>query len=246
MFLWLFQCTELLEYELTGSDEEEIDGLKQAVPMTNGSKSNKQHVRSSDFEFLKVIGRGSFGKVMQVKKKDTGEILAMKILKKKAIIARNQIEHTKSERNILRQLEHPFLMRLRYRFNVQTLSRSDITSYVWSVHYSQDTHSPQRYIEELSNITHDSINHSLHIILFQEKLYFVLEYYEGGELFFHLKKRRRFSERESQIFVGETALALGHLHKLGVIYRDLKPENILLDREVMFNILLLLFLFDFH
>ena len=63
----------------------------------------------------------------------------------------------------------------------------------------------------------------------QEKLYFVLDYYEGGELFFHLKKKRRFAEDVARIYVGEIALALGHLHSLSVVYRDLKPENILLS-----------------
>merc|ERR1712130_968802 len=63
----------------------------------------------------------------------------------------------------------------------------------------------------------------------EAKLYFVLDYYRGGELFFHLKKKRRFTEYQAQIFVAEVSMALGHLHSLDVIYRDLKPENILLD-----------------
>ena len=161
------------EYEPNGSDEDDINEIKQ--------QQNK--VTIDDFEFLKVIGRGSFGKVMQVQKKDNKEILAMKILKKKAIIARNQVEHTKSERAILQQLQHPFLMKLRYAFQTK------------------------------------------------EKLFFVLNYYRGGELFFHLKKKRRFTEREAQIFVSEVSLAIGHLHSMNVIYRDLKPENILLDGD---------------
>jgi hypothetical protein len=56
------------------------------------------------------------GKVMQVRKKSDGTILAMKILKKRAIIARNQVEHTRAERKILQSLQHPFLMTLRYAF----------------------------------------------------------------------------------------------------------------------------------
>jgi len=134
-----------------------------------------------NFEMLKVIGRGSFGKVMQVKKKGENQIYAMKILKKKAIIQRNQLEHTKAERKILEALNHPFCMTLRYAFQTET------------------------------------------------KLYFVLDYFTGGELFFHLKKRRRFRENEARIMVAEVGMALGHLHSLDVIYRDLKPENILLD-----------------
>ena len=53
---------------------------------------------------------------MQVRKKSDGTILAMKILKKRAIIARNQVEHTRAERKILQSLQHPFLMTLRYAF----------------------------------------------------------------------------------------------------------------------------------
>merc|ERR1712241_441635 len=133
------------------------------------------------FDMLKVIGRGSFGKVMQVQMKSDKKIYALKILKKKAIIQRNQLEHTMAERKILEALKHPFLMTLRYAFQTET------------------------------------------------KLYFVLDYFTGGELFFHLKKKRRFSEPEAKIMVAEVGMALGYLHSLDVIYRDLKPENILLD-----------------
>ena len=51
-------------------------------------------------------------------------------------------------------------------------------------------------------------------------------------MFFHLKNNRRFSEEVSRIYVGEIALALGHLHSLSIIYRDLKPENILFVRTL--------------
>jgi len=93
------------------------------------------------------------------------------------------VEHTKAERSILQQLQHPFLMTLRYAFQSQA------------------------------------------------KLYLVLDFFQGGELFYHLKNMRRFTERCAKIYVGEIALALGYLHSLDVIYRDLKPENILLDPQ---------------
>ena len=54
LFQSIWNGQELLEYELTGSDEEEENALKKAIPMGNDVKSTKQHVRSSDFEFLKV------------------------------------------------------------------------------------------------------------------------------------------------------------------------------------------------
>jgi serine/threonine protein kinase len=52
--------------------------------------------------------------VMQVRKKDTGAIYAMKVLSKKHIVLNNEVEHTKAERNILEKLNHPFLMNLVY------------------------------------------------------------------------------------------------------------------------------------
>ncbi len=66
----------------------------------------------------------------------------------------------------------------------------------------------------------------------QEKLYLILEYGQGGELFTHLKTERMFSEETAAFYMAELVLALSHLHDdLGVVYRDLKPENCLLDAE---------------
>ena len=57
-----------------------------------------------------------------------------------------------------------------------------------------------------------------------DKLYMLTEYCSGGELFFHLKKARRFSEGMVRFYSAELALALRHLHKHHIIYRDVKPE----------------------
>merc|ERR1712060_982247 len=160
------------------ADDYEKDG----GPVKNMLEDDSK-VSPDDFDFLKVIGRGAFGKVMQVKHKQNGNIYAMKILRKKQILAKNQIEHTKAERKILQALQHPFLMTLRFAFQTDS------------------------------------------------KLYFVLDYFRGGELFFHLKKVKRFRESEAKLFTAEVALALGHLHSLDIVYRDLKPENILLHQS---------------
>lgn len=65
-----------------------------------------------------------------------------------------------------------------------------------------------------------------------EKLYLILEYAEGGELFTHLAMERMFTEDVAAFYMAEMVLALEHLHQnVGVIYRDLKPENCLLDKE---------------
>ncbi|CAK7272301.1 hypothetical protein SEPCBS57363_005062 [Sporothrix epigloea] len=66
----------------------------------------------------------------------------------------------------------------------------------------------------------------------REKLYLILEYGQGGELFTHLSSERMFTEATAAFYMAEMALALSHLHDtLGVIYRDLKPENCLLDAD---------------
>ncbi|KAJ5095533.1 Serine/threonine-protein kinase psk1 [Penicillium alfredii] len=65
-----------------------------------------------------------------------------------------------------------------------------------------------------------------------EKLYLILEYAQGGELFTHLAMERMFDEDAAAFYMAEMVLALEHLHQnVGVLYRDLKPENCLLDRK---------------
>lgn len=63
----------------------------------------------------------------------------------------------------------------------------------------------------------------------EDRLFLVLDYCAGGELFFHLSRHKRFSEGWTRFYTAELLLALEHLHSKGIIYRDLKPENILLD-----------------
>ena len=69
-----------------------------------------------DFELLKVVGKGSFGKVMQVKYKAGGKTYAMKVLKKQQLVKRKQVAHTKTERRVLEDIENPFIVSLRYAF----------------------------------------------------------------------------------------------------------------------------------
>ena len=62
-----------------------------------------------------------------------------------------------------------------------------------------------------------------------EKLYLVLAFVNGGELFHHLQKEQRFDVNRARFYTAELLCALECLHGFNVIYRDLKPENILLD-----------------
>jgi len=141
----------------------------------------QKRVSTEDFELLTVVGKGSFGKVMQVRKKDTGKIYAMKVLRKEAIIARKQVAHTRAEKTILQKIQHPFVITLHWAFQTD------------------------------------------------EKLYMILDFVNGGELFYHLKREGRFTENRVAFYVAEIVMALAHLHSNDIVYRDLKPENILLD-----------------
>ncbi|CAG2191168.1 SGK3 [Mytilus edulis] len=166
----------------TFEDSEAMNG-KDNNPVNLGP-SEKTSVKPSDFEFLKVIGKGSFGKVLLARHKNESKMFAIKVLQKQAIMKRNEVKHIMSERNVLlKNIKHPFLVGLHYSFQTQ------------------------------------------------DKLYFVLDYVNGGELFFHLQRERYFPEQRAKFYAAEMASAIGYLHSLNIIYRDLKPENILLDSK---------------
>jgi len=83
-------------------------------------ESKKARVGLDDFVLMKTVGKGSFGKVIQVRKKDTGKIYAMKVLKKDQVIKRKQFEHTMAERRILEEIDHPFIVSLRFAFQTSS------------------------------------------------------------------------------------------------------------------------------
>nr|CCA19200.1 protein kinase putative [Albugo laibachii Nc14] len=141
------------------------------------------HVSLRDFDVLRMIGKGSFGKVLLIRKKQTLQLYAVKILDKSFLMRKQQVEHTKTERRVLASITHPFIVCLHYAFQSKS------------------------------------------------KLFFVLDYCPGGDLFFHLSRTGCFPEHMAKFFVAEIVLALMHLHEEGIAYRDLKPENIMLDVE---------------
>ena len=83
----------------------------------------------------------------------------------------------------------------------------------------------------MQQITHPFVVKLHYAFQNEDSLFFVTDFLNGGELFFHLANEIRFSEERSRFYAAEIILAIEHLHENGIIYRDLKPENVLLDYE---------------
>lgn len=155
------------------------------IDISHHVKEGFEKADPSQFELLKVLGQGSYGKVFLVRKikgSDAGQLYAMKVLKKATLKVRDRVR-SKMERDILAEVNHPFIVKLHYAFQTEG------------------------------------------------KLYLILDFLRGGDLFTRLSKEVMFTEEDVKFYLAELALALDHLHGLGIIYRDLKPENILLDEE---------------
>ncbi|KAL6178145.1 hypothetical protein ACLB2K_049664 [Fragaria x ananassa] len=168
------------------SDEDGNDAVSEAA------KDEEPAVRKfgpSDFEILRVVGRGAFGKVFQVRKKrcdgeeDGDGLYAMKVMRKETVIKKNHVDYMKAERDILTKVVHPFIVQLRYSFQSKS------------------------------------------------KLYLIMDFMNGGHLFYHLYRQRIFSEDQARFYTAEIVSAVSHLHKCGIVHRDLKPENVLMDAD---------------
>lgn len=86
-------------------------------------RTEKRHFGPEDFQILKLIGKGTFGQVYQVRKKDTKRIYAMKVLQKKVIVQKKEVAHTVGERNILvrtAMADSPFIVGLKFSFQTPT------------------------------------------------------------------------------------------------------------------------------
>ncbi|CAL8315424.1 protein kinase C iota type [Gadus morhua] len=188
---------------MAGSDPSPLDHPEQPGPLNKDSRESptyegeEKEARSSretgksasslglpDFDLLRVIGRGSYAKVLLVRLKKTERIYAMKVVKKELVNDDEDIDWVQTEKHVFEQASnHPFLVGLHSCF--QTESR----------------------------------------------LFFVIEYVNGGDLMFHMQRQRKLPEEHARFYSAEISLALNYLHERGIIYRDLKLDNVLLESE---------------
>ncbi|XP_035246460.1 protein kinase C delta type-like [Anguilla anguilla] len=137
-----------------------------------------------NFVLHKVLGKGSFGKVMLAELKGSGEYFAIKALKKDNILANSHIHFLMAEKRVLKlTADCPFLAHLYFTFQTKA------------------------------------------------NLFFVMEYINGGDLFFHILEKGQFDLVSTQFYAAEMTCGLQFLHRNGIIYRDLKLENVMLDRD---------------
>ncbi|XP_057506373.1 uncharacterized protein LOC130789598 isoform X2 [Actinidia eriantha] len=110
----------VLEKKLASSDaseEEQIDLLKDLERKETEYMRLKRHkICADDFELLTIIGRGAFGEVRLCREKKSGNIFAMKKLKKSEMLSRGQVEHVRAERNLLAEVASHFIVKLYYSF----------------------------------------------------------------------------------------------------------------------------------
>lgn len=137
-------------------------------------------VNLAEFEFLRTLGCGSFGRVKFARYKQDDKYYAVKFMKKYEIVKRKQVDHINNERRLMAQISYPFVVNM--------------------LGYAKD------------NVY----------------VYIVMECINGGELFGHLRRARRFTDEQAKFYGAQIASAFKHIHGKNIIHRDLKPENILI------------------
>lgn len=108
------------EAETTDSGAASSSASSSSSPSPTSLPKSPSSVSLDDFEILRVLGKGAYGKVFQARKtsgRDAGEVYALKSVSKARIGgSRTDVRHTRTERDVLVRVRHPFLVRVRYAF----------------------------------------------------------------------------------------------------------------------------------
>lgn len=135
--------------------------------------------------------------------KGTEEVYAVKVLKKDVILQDDDVDCTMTEKRILALARrHPYLTQLYCCFQTRVGPRRPHASHGRS-------YGPPLYS---SSPSHARLSH-------QDRLFFVMEYVNGGDLMFQIQRSRKFDEPRSRFYAAEVTSALMFLHRNGVIYR---------------------------
>jgi serine/threonine protein kinase len=123
----------------------------------------------------------------------------------------------------------------RGKFGSVYLAREKSSKYIVAIKVLQKSqlqkagveHQLRREIEIQSHLRHRNILRMYGYFYDSKRIYLILEYSPGGELYKRLTIKGRFSEKQSAKYISDLALALDYCHSKHVIHRDIKPENLL-------------------
>ncbi|KAG2314452.1 hypothetical protein Bca4012_065137 [Brassica carinata] len=116
---YMYACDLIADKSSTGNVKESesvSEHASQGSALTTPHYVQKERTSIDDFEIIKPISRGAFGKVFLARKRTTGDFFAIKVLKKLDMIRKNDIERILEERNILITVRYPFVVRFFYSF----------------------------------------------------------------------------------------------------------------------------------
>ncbi|XP_066398131.1 CBL-interacting protein kinase 21-like isoform X3 [Miscanthus floridulus] len=168
-------------------------------------------MRMGKYEMGRTLGEGHFGKVKLARHADTGRTFAIKILDRQRILAMKINEQIKREIATLKLLKHPNVVRLYERKMLENdacrLQQTNV----------------EMACPEAQKLPWVSAS--------KTKIYMVLEYVNGGELFDKIALKGKLTEKEARKLFQQLIDAVAYCHEKGVYHRDLKPENVLVDAK---------------
>lgn len=144
-----------------------------------------------DYEIIKPISRGAFGRVYLARKKATGDLFAIKVMRKADLIRKNMVQSVKNERNILAMANNPFVVGCGFL----------------RVHCAKAMYDGMHI-----NLQHSAQVRFYYSFTSRNNLYIVMEYLNGGDCYSLLRNLGAVGEDTARQYVAETVLALEYCH----------------------------------